>query len=306
MKANRHYLALDLLLFTIAAGFLLLLTNKLKENRGNSTSVIIIQTTHETAPRQSHGDQKRKTRKFVNKQAPIHPQQPNIPAEEYVSPYDFSTRTQHSKPMQLNKPDSSQLMALGVRPYVIRNWKKYLNRGGNLKDSFDVQRIYGMTTNQWNMIKDVLVYPERQPSERKPVLIQINEAGVESWSQLNGIGPVLSKRIVNFRDKLGGFARVAQVKETYGISDSLYHSFKHQLRLNSDPQILDINKLSKKELAAHPYISWKQAEVLVEYRKNHGPFQSIEDLRRTQVVTEEWLDKIKDYLSLDEALTSSE
>lgn len=50
----------------------------------------------------------------------------------------------------------------------------------------------------------------------------INSASLEDFMNISGIGEVKAGDIISFREALGGFTRVSQIKAISGISDSLY------------------------------------------------------------------------------------
>jgi competence ComEA-like helix-hairpin-helix protein len=115
---------------------------------------------------------------------------------------------------------------------------------------------------------------------------------------LPGIGSKLAARIVNFREKLGGFYSVEQVGETYGVPDSTFQKIKNRLVVNSEVRKVNINLATKEELKTHPYIRWQLANAIVEYRNQHGPFKSLEDLKKIVLVDEINFKKIIPYLSM--------
>lgn len=208
-------------------------------------------------------------------------------------------------PFDPNLATFESLTQLGLPKYVAGNWLKYINAGGQLNDLESIERIYGMTPELISSIKDKLILPKRTSSSSKNTFaktaqkLEINTASVEQWQSLRGIGPVLSERIVKFRNLLGGFHEIGQISETYGLSDSTYQSIKSQLYLVERPEVFAINQKSEKELASHPYISYKQAKVISLYRKEHGPYTSIQDLLSTQILDSTWLNKMKPYLDLN-------
>lgn len=53
----------------------------------------------------------------------------------------------------------------------------------------------------------------------KPFFIDVNKADSAGFEKLYGIGPKLASRIVKYREWLGGFTHVEQVKEVYGIAE---------------------------------------------------------------------------------------
>lgn len=71
-------------------------------------------------------------------------------------------------------------------------------------------------------------YPQSNKTLRNipPASIDINTATAETFQELPGIGPVLSSRIINFRNKLGRFTSLEQLGRTYGLSDSVFSLIK--------------------------------------------------------------------------------
>jgi DNA uptake protein ComE-like DNA-binding protein len=94
------------------------------------------------------------------------------------------------------------------------------------------KRRHNDTTRQRRRISE----KKADEIQRKPFLkenrvfrcktIDINEADSAQWESLYGIGPYLAKRIITFRESLCGFVSVEQVKETYGLRDSVFQSIK--------------------------------------------------------------------------------
>lgn len=141
--------------------------------------------------------------------------------------------------------------------------------------------------------------PRFEKYERKPPLtaLDINTADTLLWDRLPGIGPVLSRRIVLFRDRLGGFHDIRQVGETYGLADSVFVKIQPLLQLGSvSLRKIDINKTDEKSLADHPYIDTKLARAIIRYRNNHGPFRSVEGLKAIALVDEVIYRKLEKYL----------
>lgn len=137
---------------------------------------------------------------------------------------------------------------------------------------------------------------ERRP---RPVLttLDINTADTAIWERLPGIGPVLARRIVLFRERLGGFFSIKQVGETYGLADSVFVKIQPLLQLGVvSLRKIDLNKTDEKSLADHPYIDTKLARTIIRYRNSHGPFRSIEGLKAIALVDEVIYRKLENYL----------
>jgi len=201
------------------------------------------------------------------------------------------------------------LTNMGFPVGLARGWVNYRAAGAHFTYREDVLRLYGMDSLLYTNVKEYIDLPARPdqvtvsqttpPTEffkRDPIIISINRASANDWAKLYGIGPVLSSRIVAFRDKLGGFSTVGQVAETFGLPDSTFSGIKDQLRLEDPPAQLPVNTLPAEQLAEHPYISWKQARAITNFRTNHGPFATPGDFQVLQIFSEEEHLRLEPYL----------
>ncbi len=127
--------------------------------------------------------------------------------------------------------------------------------------------------------------------------IDINSANEWQWQMLHGIGPFYAKRIVNFRDKLGGFYSIEQVGHTYGLPDSTFQNIKAYLKISTPVSRFNINKISADSLSKHPYISRKQANILFRYRLQHGNYSSVNDFYDVKVFDTAFVKMIEPYIS---------
>ncbi|MEZ4907726.1 MAG: helix-hairpin-helix domain-containing protein [Saprospiraceae bacterium] len=78
--------------------------------------------------------------------------------------------------------------------------------------------------------KDSVNYKiKNRKTEKTKLNIDINFCDEAELQKLNGIGEVLSARIIKYRNLLGGFVTIDQLKEIYGLSDETYESIKDQI-----------------------------------------------------------------------------
>jgi len=143
----------------------------------------------------------------------------------------------------------------------------------------------------------------RHPYYTRPIKkienVEINTADSTALDALPGIGPYFARHIVMYRNKLGGFYSIEQVKEVYGLSDSTFQEIKPYLTIKAgNIHTINVNTATKEQLKAHPYIRWQLANMIVDYRNQHGKFAAIDDLKKIQLITDEVFAKIKPYLSL--------
>lgn len=109
-------------------------------------------------------------------------------------------------------------------------------------------------------------------SKKKPVkAFDLNSQNVEDWKQINGIGDGYANRIIKYQNWLGGFHSAEQLAEVYGLEDSIIVKITPHLVNAQNFVRIDINHVEAKELGSHPYIDWKEADILVKFRKHNFP-----------------------------------
>jgi len=163
------------------------------------------------------------------------------------------------------------------------------------------ETLTGNTPNEFSQIKSTIRKDhsaKKTVNAKQNILIDINNASIDDWQKLYGIGPYYAKRITEFRDKLGGFYSIDQVGETYYLPDSVYLKIRPFLVYKSPQQRIDVNKADYNQLAGHPYISPKQANSILNYRKQHGPYKHTSDLRKIISLDTDFINKVSPYLNI--------
>jgi DNA uptake protein ComE-like DNA-binding protein len=224
------------------------------------------------------------------------------PAKQKKIPLYFS--------LNINEANLQSLDILSVPDFLARRWVKYLENGGSFKKVGDVKKLYGMTEPLYDNISKYLYVKKAEEIQRKPFLkenrvfrcktIDINEADSAQWESLYGIGPFLAKRIITFRESLCGFVSVEQVKETYGLRDSVFQSIKPCLTIEKNLKpCISINYTNQEGLSKHPYVRYKLARAICLYRENNGLFQHIEDLKKLPNVNDYIYIKLLPYITVN-------
>jgi competence protein ComEA len=231
-------------------------------------------------------------------------------SEDYNKP--FTGTMFYFDPNTLN---TAGWQKLGVRERTIAGIQKYIAKGGRFRDAESLRKIWGLSDEEKDrLVPYVRIAQEEksnnysdhyEPYEKKvyekvPVQpVDINTGDSAAFVGLPGIGAGFAGRILRFRNKLGGFYKTDQVGETFGLPDSVFQKIKPLLTISGDNiHKININTATNDELKAHPYIRWQLANVITEYKKQHGNFTSLEDLKKIMIIDEETYKKISPYLSL--------
>ncbi|MBP6022828.1 ComEA family DNA-binding protein [Ferruginibacter sp.] len=212
-----------------------------------------------------------------------------------------------------NTATAADWQRLGLRDKTIATIQNYLSKGGRFYKPEDIGKIWGLHADEvQRLIPYVQIaakennYPPKnydtktyEKPERSYAVIDVNTADTSALIALPGIGSKLAQRIINFRDKLGGFYKAEQVAETFGLPDSTFTKIKSRLVLNNTAvKQFNINTATVDEMKTHPYIRYNIANAIVQYRSQHGNFLSLADIKKIMMITDEVYNKVSPYLSL--------
>lgn len=216
-----------------------------------------------------------------------------------------------------NTLDAAGWKELGLPPRSISTIMRYREKGGRFKKAEDIHRIYGLSPEIADRLEPFVKISAGEPfAERKEydkqnsqspayrekrfvAVIDINEADSAAWEELPGIGAKLAHRILQFRNNLGGFYTVEQLKEVYGLPDSTYQKIISRLVCNGNFQRIDINSVSPELLSQHPYIKRKAARIIVAWRQQHGSLTNEEQLIVCGALDSNSLRKLRPYLIIE-------
>ena len=123
--------------------------------------------------------------------------------------------------------------------------------------------------------------------------VDVNTADTALLRRIPGVGAKISDAIVRYRERLGGFHSVEQLKEIKIVSPELLNWMEVS---SSDIQKIPINKSSFQALNNHPYISYEQTKALLQYIRLYGKVKNEQALLETGIFTKEDVERLKPYL----------
>ncbi|GAB3898360.1 helix-hairpin-helix domain-containing protein [Larkinella knui] len=230
-----------------------------------------------------------------------------------------------------NTIDAETWQRLGTPRWLADRIVRYRSKGGQFRKKEDVLKIYDFSPELYEELepymqlstaersfkkpyKDREHYAENEPASNrrfstdkpaysterfaKPVLqpFDINTVDTTELIKLRGIGSKLASRIVKFRDALGGFISTDQYAEIFGLDSLALEELNTYGRLQTPAKKIAVNTATAEELDRHLYLSRKQAEIIVNYRTQHGPYTSPESLRNIRILDARTIEKLRPYL----------
>lgn len=165
-----------------------------------------------------------------------------------------------------------------------------------LKDKEDQERLKPVKKEYKSPRQTSYPY---QPKLKDGEKVEINSADTSALKKIPGIGSGYANRIIKYRNLLGGYVHISQLKEVWGMDDYLYAKIEPYLELESAHTPLRINKVDFKELNKHPYINYKQAQVIMDIRERKGDIESIVQLSLLEEFSEIDIVRLRPYLSFN-------
>lgn len=171
----------------------------------------------------------------------------------------------------------------------------------------ELKKIFVISEELFRLIKDSTYYPSRPqkievfgPSvtRRNEKLVQLNVATHDELIELNGIGDYYAKKIIEYREKLGGFHSQEQLLELWKFTPEKLAKITDQLVVSGDLLKININQASYEELVKHPYVSSKVANSIVKMRAQRDGYKNLEDLLDSKLIDRELFNKLEPYIKL--------
>lgn len=235
-----------------------------------------------------------------------------------------------------NTATVAQWQQLGLPRYMAERIDKYRSKGGQFRKKEDLLKIYDFPPDLYDQLEPYIQLPAQsapayasrsnepgsggysagsageerrypttnypaRPAYVKPVItaFDINTADTIQLAALKGIGAGRARQIIKFRDALGGFSSTAQFGEIFNIDSLSLSELQTYGRIDTPVRKIRINAASAEDLDRSPYLSRRQADVIINYRTQHGAFVSAEALKPIRILDAKTIERLGPYLSFD-------
>lgn len=184
---------------------------------------------------------------------------------------------------------------------VVLKFSKY-----GISSNESLKKIFVIPDELFDLIKDSTVYPikESEPNiikieeSRAKKVLNLNTASYDELIKLKGIGDFYAKKIIEHREKLGGYTKKEQLLELWKFSTEKLEAIEEDIVVSGNVEKISVNLASYEQLAEHPYISYKVANSIVKMREQRGGFTNIEELLESKLIDTELYQKLKPYIKL--------
>ena len=237
------------------------------------------------------------------------PQEPDdSPGKPALTPFPFDPNT----------ADSLALCRLGLPGWMARNIVRYRERGGRFRRPEDFRKIYGLTDEQYQMLHPYIriarrdtaraavprIYAPRAGRDTLPrvdkypagTVVDLNRADTTELMRIPGIGSGIARLIAGYRQRLGGFYSLEQLRDI----DLAPGPLRPWLRIDTTAiRRINLNRADVDRLRRHPYFNFYQAKAIVERRRKHGPLRSLKVFALYEEFTEADFERMRHYVSFE-------
>lgn len=224
-----------------------------------------------------------------------------------------------------NTATYDDFLCLGLSERISANIIKYRNSGGRFKTPTDFAKIYGISDSVYSRLEPYINIAAKTPAESKKQtakkkytdskkseqsarpayepkekpIVELNSADSAQLVALRGIGSVLARRILTYREMLGGFYSVEQLREIRNMPPETYASLYPQFTIDTAKIVkIDLNDFKYKQLSSHPYLAITQLNAIMSYKRVQGKFNAVDDLLKYKLVDTLTYEKLSPYLEV--------
>lgn len=209
----------------------------------------------------------------------------SLPASD-TTPTSQSAEESPLFAFDINTATPEELQRLGLKEKSIAGLLRFRSKGGKVRHEADFNRLFSLTAAEKERLRPWLRFQDdaapataandsnaldRPAFSKVFVRVDLNRADSVQLLTVPGIGPAFAARIIRYRERLGGFLEVDQLREVFGIDSAKYDALWPLVEVQN-PKIKQWLpcEASEEELAAHPYIGKVMARRWVAYRQQRG------------------------------------
>ncbi len=199
----------------------------------------------------------------------------------------------HPFPFNPNTLTEEEWLQMGLTDRQVRNIMNYKAKGGKFYSKNDLGKLYTISEEEFAQLEPFIVLPEvargasgktsskkqEKPSfeekakpEKKAIpIVDLNTVDSTTLVELPQIGPYTAVRIIEFREKLGGFIDKEQLRDVKGMDDARFAAIQPYINLAAvEIRKVDVNRADFKTLVHHPYLNYEQVKRIVNQREKRG------------------------------------
>lgn len=176
---------------------------------------------------------------------------------------------------------------LGMTETEIDKLHAYRAQGKYVNSAKEFQQITGVTDEWLSKHQSYFKFPQfasnaKNYAEVRPQRKDINTISYDGLVAIKGIGDYSARKIINERDKFGGFVDTKQFRFIENLPADVYAILNKNFFIGQRPKIdkINLNRANIKDLQRIPYVNYKVARSIVVYRSKQNVPINEKDLQQ--------------------------
>ena len=226
-----------------------------------------------------------------------------IESQSEVERFSSSTRKLNLKPFEINTVTQTELESFNIKEWQAKRIITFREKVHPFKAKEELYKVYGFDSA---FVKELLPFvmidevEEEDDSPTEIIMVELNRADSLQLLSIKGIGPTFSKRILEHREKLGGFYSKEQLLEVYGMDAERLAQIDEWITIDENQiRKLNVNEATFKELLRHPYIEYNMVKSIVNFREQVRPFKNVGELKNLEFFNQKKVERLKPYLKVE-------
>lgn len=205
-----------------------------------------------------------------------------------------------------NKLSEEDWGKMGFSDRQIKNIKNYEAKGGKFRKKEDLKKMYSISEADYETIEPFIIIPQTNKNNKKSnsnyiftnyQTTEINSADSISLVNSLGFSPKIASRTIGYRNLLGGFFKIEQLKDVYGLTDDFYNRVEQYIIIDTSLLVkIDINNIEFKALLKHPYFNYDLTIKLFNAKNKIGSFDNVDQIKHIDGITDSTYNKVSYYL----------
>ena len=198
----------------------------------------------------------------------------------------------HPFPFNPNTLTEEEWKQMGLTDRQIRNIMNYKAKGGKFYSKNDLGKLYTISEEDFAQLEPFIVLPEvsrvasgkstskkqeeltgeePKPTKKAIPIVDLNTVDSTTLVELPQIGGYMASRIIEFREKLGGFVNMEQLRDVKGMDSTRFATIQPYIIIGEvEIQKVDVNRADFKTLVHHPYLNYEQVKRIFNQREKRG------------------------------------
>ena len=208
----------------------------------------------------------------------------------------------HPFPFNPNTLTEEEWLQMGLTDRQVRNIMNYKAKGGKFYSKNDLGKLYTISEEDFAQLEPFIVLPEvargvsgkpsskkeetpsfeekTKPEKKAISVVDLNTVDSTTLVELPQIGAYTAVRIIEFREKLGGFVDKEQLRDVKGMDAERFATIEPYIIIGDETDLrkIDVNRDDFKTLVHHPYLNYEQVKRIVNQRERRGMIKNWEQL----------------------------